>query len=279
MPTTLAQIQYASISGILDEDALTQGHFPDAHVLSALSNTGNRLAGKGNYLAHEVFRVSGAVDEVAGSAGLWAVNEWSKVRVYPLVQRKPHLRTAEVRIRANITSGATVVFQVSTGAVLPRPSPTAASQVNCATCLGTGAWAWYTWTIQLAALEDETLELWVYGDPASVTISAPYGTPSSGSCAAAVGYTQMSITGATWTTLMNRAYVVCEWRGVDGNPVAARRRVQRAIGAQDTLWWVVPMGEDELPAARAPGSTYNLFIGAQMRIGAIVIREIDAYAP
>lgn len=277
MPSSILTPEYPSVVGVLDEDALTQGHFADAHVLGSIARSANRLAGKGNYLVHEPYRVAGAALEVSGMMGIWAVGQWKKLAEYPAVRRKPHLRTAEVRIRAQIASGSTVIFQLATGAVAPRFAAVN-GQLNTASCAGTGSWAWYTWTVQLAALEQETLSLWVFGDPANVSFPGAFGTPASGSCENRVTYNMMLIGGASWTEAINTASVTCEWLGVSGNPVAARRSVRRSFSRADELYWVEPMSDDELRAANATGSTFRLSIGTQVRIGAVIVRERDAYA-
>ena len=286
MPTTIYTPEFPSVTGVLDEDALVVGHFADAHVLRSIGNASNRLAGRGNYLVHEVFR-RGGNDEQIGTTGFYAGEQWQKLRSFPLLERKPHLTRADVRIRARITSGSTVVFQLETGSIRFRDSAKFAT-VNTIVAVGTGNFELYTGQIELGRSLVEDIHLWAYGDATNTLINtAVYGSPATGSMNSPTLLTaqrQFYVPGNTWNTSISTDRVMIAFFDSLNQSLFAPQPV--SYGFQSVNGQVLYIGEfgrlqltsEDVQSLTRPGATFALWQASIVRLSSITIRERDAYA-
>lgn len=285
MPTNIYTPEFPSVTGLLDEDALVVGHFPDAHVLRALGNASNRLAGRGNYLVHEVFRRAGNDDQI-GTTGFYASDRWQRVRAFPLLERKAHLTRADVRIRARITSGATVVFQMATGAVPFREAAKYAT-TNTMLAVGTGAFELYQMQIELGRTSVEDISLHAFADATSAPLmpTGVYGAPNTGNVNDVDTYLfedgLQRWPSATWNGQIRPDRIVVTFANASGDLLLAPLRVGWTFN--NILRWGgfvggVELTSDETQMLRDYNAAYSLRAVATIRLSSITIRERDAYA-
>lgn len=286
MPTNIYTPEFPSVTGLLDEDALVVGHFPDAHVLRSIGAASNRLAGRGNYLVHEVFRRAGN-DEQIGTTGFNVGTGWQRIRDFPACERKPHLSRADVRIRARITPGASVVFQIATAAVAFRRDATRAT-TNTIVANGTGNFELYQGQIELGRSTVEDISLHAYGDPTgALANTAIYGSPNTGlvnDARAFVNRKYFAWDGSTWNTNIRRDRIMIAFRNSSNLLLLGPLRVQATflIGTWYGLEWDFPGGvqiqDDELQTIQQPGAYFELLETPTIRLSSVTIRERDAYA-
>lgn len=283
MPTNIYTPEFPSVTGVLDEDALVVGHFADAHVLRSIGNASNRLAGRGNYLVHEVFRRAGN-DEQIGTTGFYVYDQWQRIRSFPLLERKAHLNRADVRIRARITNGATVVFQLTTEPVSFRQGAKFAT-TNTIVAVGTGNFELYEGQIELGRSSVEDIELWVWGSlGASLMSTAVYGSPNAGGVndpAAFVNKSFLYYSTSTWNGNIQRDRIVVAFLDSGGNELIAPMRVDFDPPAAIVRWAFlggVELSSDQVQLIQQPGAVFQLWEAPRIRLGSVTIRERDAYA-
>jgi hypothetical protein len=285
MPTNIYTPEFPSVTGVLDEDALVVGHFADAHVLRSIGNASNRLAGRGNYLVHEVFRRAGN-DEQIGTTGFFVQDNWQRLRAFPLLERKPHLTRADVRIRARITNGAQVIFQVKTDAIRERPNETRAA-INNIVAVGTGNFELYSGVVELGRLSVENLELWVFGDvlEAPAMPTAVYGAPNTGNINDPDTFLSeeelQRYPTSTWNSQIRPDRIVISFANSAGAPLLRPLRVGwqwSGIVTWDGFIGGTRLTSDETQLLRDANAAYTLRAVPTVRLGSITIRERDAYA-
>lgn len=285
MPTNIYTPEFPSVTGVLDEDALVVGHFADAHVLRSIGNASNRLAGRGNYLVKEVFRRAGN-DEQVGTTGFYVHDNWQRLRSFPQIERKAHLTRADVRIRARITNGATVTFQIKTAAIDTRPSEMGTAPNNIV-AVGTGNFELYSGQIELGRSSVENLELWVLGDvtnaPAMPT--AVYGSPNTGNINDPDTFLfedgLQRYPTSTWNGQIRPDRIVITFADSAGAPLLRPLRVGWTWN--EILKWAgfiggVELTSEETQLLRDANAAYTLRAVPTVRLSSITIRERDAYA-
>jgi hypothetical protein len=285
MPTNIYTPEFPSVTGVLDEEALVVGHFADAHVLRSIGNASNRLAGRGNYLVHEVFRRAGN-DEQIGTTGFYMTAQWQRLRSFPLLERKAHLNRADLRIRARITNGATVVLQAETAALRHRPEIRQAG-ANTMLAVGTGGFELYEMQIELGRASVEDVTIYALGDAVTAPLmpSAVYGAPNTGNVNDPDTYLfedglQRWPTG-TWNSQIRPDRIVVTFADASGNLLLAPLRVGWTF--QNILRWGgfiggVSLTSDETQLLRDYNAAYSLRAVPTVRLSSITIRERDAYA-
>lgn len=276
-------IEIARRYGALDETAAGVGDHVHAHVLRELARQAHRLALTGNYLTHQVWNVDGSDSEAPGTFIFSAGPSWTRV-IHPFpVERKAHLRTADLYFHARITDGATVLVQLVTGGHAFRPDARSSTgNPNVVALVGTGLWQDYAFSgIRLGPDEVELLELWVTADATgNLMDEGVYGAPNQGA-PTAVQQNSLSVAGATWNmgAINSRpgALVVRLYDGA-GAVFASDRPIQCATPTSLTIpdpahWWT----RDQVAAANNPAVAFRILEVPTVRFGAFQVREQNGY--
>jgi hypothetical protein len=272
MPTSLSQLEVAAPFGALDSDACTASEFVSAHVLRTMQMNARRLAYRGEYLIDQVWTANGNNDaEEDGGRMLDVPRDWMRFIGPCTVQRKRHLLTGTLQVRARISSGTTVQLQVETG----QHAVSSASAVNVMDMTGTGSWAWYTMTdVRLGRQDADEISLWVRANADQPWSTGAFGTPDTGT-ADVVSTLDFRDIGATWTPAAinaNLGRLFVEFYNTDGI-VLARRGVRCTF--TDTLAFDTPLPQRTTTACNASGVEYRLLEGPAMRLASVTLREDD----
>lgn len=200
--------EVASRYGALNSDTFTDGEALSAHVLRALAMSGNRLATKGHPLFNLVWPTravnsdldphTGGAADGGGFAGI-AWPQWVKL-LHPLpVPKKPMLNKAEIRIRARVTNGETILLQFATVA-RPFNAAIALDAPNVLALVGTGAMEDYDLDgVPISEGGFENFEIYVRASPSAMILgdTGIYGAPNAGTFDGVTAiYALLSV--ATW---------------------------------------------------------------------------------
>ena len=272
MPTSLSQLEVASPFGALDSDACTASEFVSAHVLRTMQNNARRLAYRGEYLIDQVWTANGSSDAEEDGGRMFDVpRDWMRFLGPCTAQRKRHLLTGTLQVRARITSGAPVRLQVET----TQHTRSDVSSANVMSMTGTGSWAWYTMTdVRLGRADADEISLWVRANADQAWSTGTFGSPSTGT-ADFVGTQDFRDIGATWTPAAINANIgrlAVEFYNSDGI-ILARRGVRCTY--TDVLAFDVPLSNRVATACNASGVEYRLLEGPAMRLASVTLREDD----
>lgn len=272
MPTSLSQLEVASPFGALDSDACTSSEFVSAHVLRTMQMNARRLAYRGEYLIDQVWTASGSNDaEEAGARLIDVPLTWTRILGPCTVERKRHLLTGTLQVRARITSGTTVWLQVETG----QHALSSVATTNVLEMAGTGSWAWYTLTsVRLGRTDADDISFWVRAPADQAWTTGTFGSPDTGT-ADVVGPLDFRDIGATWTPAAINANIgrlAVEFVNSD-SVVLVRRGVRCTF--TDTLAFDVPLPQRIATACNASGVTYRLLEGPALRLASLTLREDD----
>lgn len=272
MPTSLSQLEVAAPFGALDSDACTASEFISAHVLRTMQNNARRLAYRGEYLIDQVWTANGSSDaEEDGGRMLDVPREWMRILGPCTVQRKRHLLTGTLQVRARITNGTTVYMQVETR----QHALSSVSSTNVLTMVGTGTWAWYTLTgVRLGRSDADDISFWVRALADQSWTTGTFGSPSTGT-ADVVGPFDFRDIGATWTPAAINANIgrlAVEF--VNSDSVVLVRRGVRCTYT-DVLAFDVQLPDRITAACNASGVTYRLLEGPALRLASLTLREDD----
>ncbi len=173
--------EIADTFGALDDTCFESGDAFDAHILRTMARSGNRLVTKGHQIVNPMWPIHNATGTEFNTSGdfegVGAIH-WKKI--YELrAPKKPMLHRAEAHLYANITSGATMEFQIVTSRQRFRDEPETNAK-NVISCLGTGSLAWYEVTdLPISLGSHERFEIWVRGLPIDTLMdTATYGSPN-----------------------------------------------------------------------------------------------------
>lgn len=272
MPTSLSQLEVAAPFGALDSDACTASEFISAHVLRTMQNNARRLAYRGEYLIDQVWTANGSSDaEEDGGRMLDVPREWMRFLGPCTVQRKRHLLTGTLQVRARITSGATVYLQVETG----QHTLSSVASTNVLTMAGTGSWAWYTLTgVRLGRTDADDISFWVRAAADQPWLTATYGSPDTGT-ADFVGPQDFRDIGATWDpAAINLSLGALAVEFVNSSSVVLARRGVRCTYT-DVLAFDVELPQRTASACNAVGVVYRLLGSPALRIASLTLREDD----
>jgi hypothetical protein len=285
MPTAGTLIEYASAFGAIDSSEITQGKAGDAHLLRTIATNANRFAGTGQTILSLVFSVQNDIGTgIYAATGEFASEQWRSVFGGGLnAPRTPHLTVAEVKVVAKISTGATVLMQLSTSAV-PFDPRAGASAENVLSMLGTGDWATYTLlTLRLGRTEVE---------PIAVSIRAGGGgfegasgvTPSTGVVTHAYRgaiYDTTAVLSGAWAPFRYRMRIT---HGTTGERLCNDRTIIAATPisteGDGVCFSVEPhLADGEIAAVTNHGSGATYTIGDQVSIqfASVVIAESDEY--
>lgn len=289
MPSTLDEIEYASLYGGLVVESVEAGAFAHAHVLREIARNANRLAAKGNYLCSHFWKKAASDDgDQRGAALSFLGPEWRRVLGPYWAPRKQHLTTATVQIYARITDGITALFQVcGFSQPLQRSYRSVQGAPTVIECLGTGDWEWYTATdVPLGNEPLDSIELWGWSeDDAALYQDSVYGTPAAGTAELVTSTGFYDSAGAWDKSAFSEANgaVTVVFLTSGGAPIVGPRRVQAepwSTGGTLTSLAFSPGQEltpDEVRRASSSGVTYELRQSGLVRFGAFIVRENDGF--
>lgn len=278
--------EIAQTLGALDSTAIADGTAAHAHVLRETARNANRLRGKRHPLLVAAWDIDTTGSETDGGLYWIAPPVWVMAMPGPIpIPKKPDLVRADVRIRATVTSGATVYFQIETSEHVFAPHAQS-GDANVVTCVGTGSLATYAIDVadglRTSARHLDTLRIWVRGDPTATALdTATYGSPASGTLNGASDYVfprELSDNSATWNSSssgsahMDQGGYGVYFKDGAGNTVVSHRVITDVPATNRLSFWP-PLTVNETRAAYGRG--YVIVQLPQARVAGISVYAAD----
>lgn len=251
--------EIATAFGALDSTAFAAGASFHAHLLRALAMSTNRLTSKGQPVLNLVWPTR-AVDTEATSTGAFegvARPWWERITPSIMFPKRPGLRFATLKVRAKITSGATIWIAAACGGV-PRDRLSSADP-HVVECLGTGSYADYSLAnVPVGEGDVDHVTFFMIGDKVQKAQTGTFGSPTDGAIATLTDQ-YLGVSGATWNpttgwpTNMDFGHAGCTivFTTAGGVSVSTPRII--TSNGTATLYFAPPLSQPEYYQALAGG--------------------------